>query len=51
MEFPITELLDYESSVVWILDHFHLAGRKSRLENFDERNAVNWWCIVAESVR
>jgi len=23
MEFPITELLDYESSVAWIIEHFH----------------------------
>ena len=28
MEFPITELLDYESSVAWILEHFHLEGLK-----------------------
>ena len=26
MEFPITELLDYESSVDWILEHFHPKG-------------------------
>lgn len=26
MEFPITELLDYESSVEWILEHFHPKG-------------------------
>lgn len=26
MEFPITELLDYESSVAWILKHFHAKG-------------------------
>lgn len=26
MEFPITELLDYESSVDWILKHFHPKG-------------------------
>ena len=26
MEFPITELLDYESSVAWILEHFHPKG-------------------------
>jgi len=26
MEFPITKLLDYESSVTWILDHFHPEG-------------------------
>ena len=26
MEFPITELLDYESSVEWILKHFHSKG-------------------------
>jgi len=26
MEFPITELLDYESSVAWIVEHFHPAG-------------------------
>ena len=28
MEFPITELLDYESSVAWIIEHFHPAGLK-----------------------
>lgn len=28
MEFPITELLDYESSVAWIMAHFHPAGLK-----------------------
>jgi transposase-like protein len=26
MEFPITELLDYESSASWILEHFHPKG-------------------------
>jgi hypothetical protein len=26
MEFPITELLDYESSVEWVLEHFHSKG-------------------------
>jgi len=26
MEFPITELLDYENSVEWILKHFHPKG-------------------------
>lgn len=26
MEFPITELLDYENSVEWILKHFHPNG-------------------------
>lgn len=26
MEFPIKDLLDYESSVTWILDHFHPKG-------------------------
>lgn len=26
MEFPITELLDYEHSVEWILKHFHPKG-------------------------
>jgi len=26
MEFPITELLDYESSVAWIIEHFHPGG-------------------------
>ena len=26
MEFPITELLDYESSVTWITQHFHPTG-------------------------
>ena len=26
MEFPITELLDYESSVDWMLKHFHPKG-------------------------
>jgi transposase-like protein len=26
MEFPITELLDYESSIDWILKHFHPKG-------------------------
>jgi transposase-like protein len=26
MEFPITELLDYENSVEWILEHFHPKG-------------------------
>lgn len=28
MEFPITDLLDYESSVAWITLHFHPAGLK-----------------------
>ena len=28
MEFPITELLDYENSVAWILKHFHPKGLK-----------------------
>ena len=28
MEFPIIELLDYESSVAWITQHFHPAGFK-----------------------
>lgn len=28
MEFPITKLLDYESSVEWILKHFHSKGLK-----------------------
>ena len=28
MEFPITELLDYENSVEWILKHFHPKGLK-----------------------
>ena len=28
MEFPITELLDYENSVEWILKHFHPQGLK-----------------------
>jgi len=28
MEFPITELLDYENSVEWILEHFHPKGLK-----------------------
>ena len=26
MEFPITDLLDYESSVAWITEHFHPQG-------------------------
>lgn len=26
MEFPITELLDYENSIEWILAHFHPKG-------------------------
>jgi transposase-like protein len=26
MEFPITELLDYDSSVAWISEHFHPGG-------------------------
>ncbi len=28
MEFPITDLLDYESSVAWITQHFHPQGFK-----------------------
>lgn len=28
MEFPITELLDYESSVAWIIEYFHPGGLK-----------------------
>lgn len=28
MEFPITELLDYENSMAWILKHFHAKGLK-----------------------
>lgn len=28
MEFPITELLDYENSVEWLLAHFHPKGLK-----------------------
>jgi transposase-like protein len=28
MEFPITNLLDYENSVEWILQHFHPKGLK-----------------------
>jgi len=28
MEFPIIELLDYENSVEWILEHFHPEGLK-----------------------
>jgi transposase-like protein len=28
MEFPITELLDYENSVEWIFNHFHPKGLK-----------------------
>jgi transposase-like protein len=28
MEFPITELLDHDSSVAWILEHFHPEGLK-----------------------
>jgi transposase-like protein len=28
MEFPITELLDYENSVTWIENHFHPNGLK-----------------------
>ena len=28
MEFPITELLDHESSVEWILKHFHPKGQR-----------------------
>ena len=31
MEFPITELLDYESSVVWIIEHFHPMGLRCPL--------------------
>ena len=31
MEFAITELLDYESSVAWIIEHFHPAGLKCPL--------------------
>ena len=28
MEFPITDLLDYDSSVAWIIKHFHPTGFK-----------------------
>jgi transposase-like protein len=28
MEFPITELLDYDSSVEWVIEHFHPGGLK-----------------------
>lgn len=28
MEFPITELLDYENSIEWLLKHFHPKGLK-----------------------
>jgi transposase-like protein len=28
MEFPITDLLDYQSSVAWIMQHFHPGGFK-----------------------
>jgi transposase-like protein len=28
MEFPITDLLDYDSSVAWILHHFHAGELK-----------------------
>jgi transposase-like protein len=28
MEFPITELLDHDSSVAWIMEHFHPDGLK-----------------------
>lgn len=28
MEFPITELLDYDSSIAWLTEHFHPAGLK-----------------------
>ena len=28
MEFPITELLDYDNSIEWILEHFHPKGLK-----------------------
>ena len=28
MDFPITELLDHERSVEWILEHFHPDGLK-----------------------
>lgn len=28
MEFPITDLLDHENSVVWIIQHFHPSGFK-----------------------
>jgi transposase-like protein len=28
MEFPITELLDHERSVAWIIEHFHPDGLK-----------------------
>ena len=31
MEFPITELLDYESSVAWIIEHFHPKGLLCRV--------------------
>lgn len=31
MEFPITELLDYDSSVEWIIKHFHRGGLKCPL--------------------
>jgi transposase-like protein len=31
MEFPITELLDYDSSVEWIIKHFHSGGLKCPL--------------------
>jgi transposase-like protein len=28
MEFPITDLLNYDSSVAWIIEHFHPGGLK-----------------------
>jgi predicted RNA-binding Zn-ribbon protein involved in translation (DUF1610 family) len=28
MEFPITDLLDYDSSVAWLIKHFHPTGFK-----------------------
>jgi transposase-like protein len=28
MEFPITDLLDYDSSVAWVIKHFHPTGLK-----------------------
>jgi hypothetical protein len=26
MEFPIADLLDYDSSVTWLIEHFHPSG-------------------------
>ncbi len=58
MEFPITELLDYESSVAWVTQHFHPQGFQcpkcgapsSRPASFGKQSAANWWCIAAMGV-